>query len=102
MYVFHPFLQPRGSKSLSHPLLEIEKACIREFRVCTLLLLLYICIIHRGGIVSMILSHIILLSYLLMKKGNFRLLIWNQHDRVSIRRSVELGKKAVNNVSRLI
>lgn len=50
----------------------------------------------------MILSHIILLSYLLMKKGNFRLLIWNQHDRVSIRRSVELGKKAVNNVSRLI
>lgn len=31
---------------------------------------------------------------LLMKKGNFRLLIWNQHDRVSIRRSVELGKKA--------
>lgn len=39
---------------------------------------------------------------LLMKKGNFRLLIWNQHDRVSIRRSVELGKKAVNNVSRLI
>ena len=67
VYVFHPFLQPRGSKSLSHPLLEIEKACIREFRVCTLLLLLYICIIYGGRIVSMILSHIISLSYSLMK-----------------------------------
>lgn len=60
---FTPFLQQRRSKSLSHPLLKIEKTCIREFRVCTLLLLLYICIIYRGGIVSMILSHIISLSY---------------------------------------
>lgn len=56
--------------------------------------------ISRGDCIDDPLSHYFV--KLFVNEGNFRLLIWNQHDRVSIRRSVELGKKAVNNVSRLI
>lgn len=56
--------------------------------------------IWRGDCIDDPLSHYFV--KLFVNEGNFRLLIWNQHDRVSIRRSVELGKKAVNNVSRLI
>ena len=58
--------------------------------------------IWRGDCIDDPLSHYFV--KLFVNEGNFRLLIWNQHDRVSIRRNVlvELGKKAVNNVSRLI
>lgn len=76
-----PLFCSRGSKSLSHPLLEIENAGTKESRASLyfIILYIYICYISRGDYIIYA-SPLRDIIKLLVNKGNFRLLIWNQPD----------------------